>query len=133
MGFPRDLFVDAVDDSLLCLICKKVPQNLRQCPECEGCFCDLCIAHHLEKGAECPNSECDASLSADTVKSSQWVRSLLNKLRMKCPFSREGCEETPKLGEYKEHAEACDFSVEKPVECGQCGLEEPQIQLAQLN
>ena len=111
---------------LLCSLCKNVLMDPRVCSSCGTACCKECVDDWETKDCKCPGGCQDFKFN----KASKFLRNWLEKLKMKCKFQLQGCEETLKYQEVEEHQGLCAF---RPWTCEnvECGFESVFVQAKQ--
>jgi len=136
MGFDLHRFAGAVDEELLCPICKNVLEDPVQVP-CEHAFCRSCIQHWLSVGGEdagsCPVDR--QPLQTDELRPlPRLLKNMLAKLMVSCIYKEYGCKNLVRLETLEQHTSACSFNPKFPVLCqGGCGLKVPKDELQKHN
>lgn len=106
-------FESAIVDSFRCSLCLNVLRKPVQCQRNEHHFCKSCITRHLKQSMVCPS--CKEDLSLETLRpASQILAKLLSQLKIRCDYSRRGCNEVMKVEELESHHKVCNFA---PVVC----------------
>ena len=86
---------------------------------CRQTYCSDCIHWWLKDHNKCPNDR--QSLNTNGLSPSPLiVINLLNKMRIKCDFYSNGCQEMTKVSEMEKHIKTCAYNPIK--ECTKCGF-----------
>ena len=112
MGFKVELFVDPVDDSLKCDLCKAVYQD-PVVTSCGHVYCAGCLRDWVGKREYCPRSCKQISLEKDITHLLP-LQNLVNRLRIRCVNNAKGCEVVRAVVDMLEHMEVCDYAREDP-------------------
>ncbi|XP_067420300.1 PDZ domain-containing RING finger protein 4 [Emydura macquarii macquarii] len=118
MGFELDRFAEPVDPDLQCQLCSKVLEEPLSTP-CGHVFCAGCLLPWAVQQRLCP-LRCQP-ISAKELHQVLPLRSLVQKLAIKCDYSRRGCGRTVRLHQLAAHVERCDYS---PARCRHQGCPE---------
>ncbi|XP_014427954.2 PDZ domain-containing RING finger protein 4 isoform X1 [Pelodiscus sinensis] len=118
MGFDLDRFAEPVDPDLKCKLCSKVLEEPLSTP-CGHVFCAGCLLPWALQRRRCP-LQCQP-LSAKELHQVLPLRSLIQKLEVKCDYSPRGCGRTVRLHQLAAHVEWCDYS---PARCRHQGCPE---------
>ena len=120
MGYPLELFVDSVDESLKCDLCNAVYRN-PVITSCDHVYCQQCLKEWLSDRAECPRACREISLEKDTTHLIP-LQILVEQLRTRCVNFTEGCKVVLSLAEMLAHLEMCDYT-KKEVTRAACSTE----------
>ena len=114
-GYLLESFVEPVDESLICRICRGVLNSPRKTP-CGHVFCLSCLSSWIEYYGVCPNRCGDVELIEIThaVDIERCVFDLLKR----CKYSSIGCKKQSKLSEIEQHERVCTYQ--------HCGSKKPQ-------
>ncbi|CAM4473661.1 unnamed protein product [Lepidochelys olivacea] len=118
MGFDLDRFAEPVDPDLKCKLCSKVLEEPLSTP-CGHVFCAGCLLPWAVQRRLCPQ-QCQP-ISAQELHQVLPLRSLIQKLEIKCDYSPRGCGRTVRLHQLAAHVEMCDYS---PARCRHKGCPE---------
>ncbi|XP_038243750.1 PDZ domain-containing RING finger protein 4 isoform X2 [Dermochelys coriacea] len=118
MGFDLDRFAEPVDPDLKCQLCSKVLEEPLSTP-CGHVFCAGCLLPWAVQRRLCP-LQCQP-ISAKELHRVLPLRSLIQKLEIKCDYSPRGCGRTVRLQQLAAHVEMCDYS---PARCRHRGCPE---------
>uniref|UniRef100_A0A8C3HQE8 Uncharacterized protein n=1 Tax=Chrysemys picta bellii TaxID=8478 RepID=A0A8C3HQE8_CHRPI len=118
MGFDLDRFAEPVDPDLKCKLCSKVLEEPLSTP-CGHVFCAGCLLPWAVQRRLCP-LQCQP-ISAKELHQVLPLRSLIQKLEIKCDYSPRGCGRTVRLHQLAAHVEMCDYS---PARCRHKGCPE---------
>ncbi|XP_030061956.1 E3 ubiquitin-protein ligase PDZRN3 isoform X2 [Microcaecilia unicolor] len=118
MGFELDRFSGDVDPDFKCNLCNRVLEDPLTTP-CGHVFCAGCVLPWVVQQGSCP-VKCQR-ISAKELNHVLPLKSLIQKLDIKCDNHVRGCEKVVKLQQLGEHAEMCDYS---PAKCRNKGCKE---------
>uniref|UniRef100_A0A8C3XNT2 RING-type domain-containing protein n=1 Tax=Chelydra serpentina TaxID=8475 RepID=A0A8C3XNT2_CHESE len=116
MGFDLDRFAAPVDPDLQCKLCSKVLEEPLSTP-CGHVFCAGCLLPWAAQRRLCP-LQCQP-LSATELHQVLPLRSLIQKLEIKCDYSPRGCGRTVRLHQLAAHS--CEHRPAGLCQQG-CGL-----------
>lgn len=124
-GFPLGLFVNELDDTYHCSICRDILNDPVQCRS-GHLFCRNCIKQWLAKHPNCPT--CRESLSVNTLSDSLAIKSQINSKVVHCKTKVEriadgndgndACEWTGPLQDLWTHLSTCQHAC-----CPHCHLQ----------
>uniref|UniRef100_A0A8C0GJT7 Uncharacterized protein n=1 Tax=Chelonoidis abingdonii TaxID=106734 RepID=A0A8C0GJT7_CHEAB len=117
-GGHLDRFAEPVDPDLKCKLCSKVLEEPLSTP-CGHVFCAGCLLPWAVQRRLCP-LQCQP-ISAKELHQVLPLRSLIQKLEIKCDYSPRGCGRTVRLHQLAAHVEMCDYS---PARCRHKGCPE---------
>ncbi|XP_069499316.1 E3 ubiquitin-protein ligase PDZRN3 isoform X2 [Ambystoma mexicanum] len=115
MGFELERFSGEVDPDLKCNLCNRVLEDPLTTP-CGHVFCAGCVLPWVVQQGSCP-VKCQR-LSAKELNHVLPLKSLIQKLDIKCEHRARGCGHIVKLQNLAEHLEACDYA---PAACRHAG------------
>ncbi|XP_066580016.1 PDZ domain-containing RING finger protein 4 [Amia ocellicauda] len=118
MGFDLDRFVGSVDPDLKCSLCCKVLEEPMSTP-CGHVFCAACLLPWAVQHRLCP-LQC-RPISTRDLHQVLPLKSLIQKLQIRCDHRAEGCPQTVPVQELAAHSQGCDYS---PARCGNEGCPE---------
>jgi hypothetical protein len=105
-------YVDAVDETLLCPVCK-TPFHSPITTPCGHTFCAGCINRALETQRTCPIDRQPINKTRDYRRLPLIIKDQLDRLKVRCP--NKGCDHVCPREHVEGHFERlCDFS---PVRC----------------
>ncbi|KAL8610326.1 hypothetical protein ACOMHN_041140 [Nucella lapillus] len=105
MGYDVDRFVEAVNEGLLCSICRDVLEEPLQAP-CEHVFCSACISAWLVAEPSCPEDR--HPLTSDQLRPLfQYMRNDLARLKIRCQNYSKGCDHVSSLEFSPAHEDVC--------------------------
>lgn len=113
MGFDPSRFAGPVAAELRCGLCGRVLEEPLSTP-CGHVFCAGCLLPWAARRRRCP-LRC-RPLAAAELRPVLPLRSLVQKLRVKCDYSPRGCGRTVRLRELPAHLAACRFGPPGPAE-----------------
>uniref|UniRef100_A0A674K683 RING-type domain-containing protein n=1 Tax=Terrapene triunguis TaxID=2587831 RepID=A0A674K683_9SAUR len=116
MGFDLDRFAEPVDPDLKCKLCSKVLEEPLSTP-CGHVFCAGCLLPWAVQRRLCP-LQCQP-ISAKELHQVLPLRSLIQKLEIKCDYSPRGCGRTVRLHQLAAHS--CEHRPAGICQQG-CGL-----------
>jgi hypothetical protein len=99
---------------LECPIDNMVSLNPLMCKKCETVFCPNCIEDWKKRSNVCP-MRCNPIELIKTDKSI--IRQQLNKVKVHCPFMKNGCPDKIMVNELARHERICEY---RNVECDKC-------------
>ena len=105
-GYPRDIFVEPIDEYLLCKLCGNVMRNPRATP-CGHVYCRGCIERWLSRYGVCPQ-RC-RELEAEGLSWAVHIETRISGLKARCQNSGSGCIVQVPLCEKKKHELACPY------------------------
>ncbi|EDW73030.2 uncharacterized protein Dwil_GK16866 [Drosophila willistoni] len=133
MGFDLTCIVGNVDEELICPICTEVLEDPMQSSSCEHAYCRVCIQKWIIEKQICPVDRTEL-LSGQLVPASRLMRNMLARLRIKCVFAENGCEQLLQLDEFRRHVDTCEHNPKVVVECPMgCGMKVPKDEMASHN
>ena len=99
---------------LTCPICLNILKNPISCSTSNHshCFCNQCINKYLKDSNKCPMCK-----NIFEFQINEEINNLLNNLLFKCPFYKEGCNNTIKYSEYFNHINNCKYKTNILYEC----------------
>ena len=106
-GYPRDVFVEPVDDYLLCKLCGNVLRNPRTTP-CGHVFCQGCIERWVKEYGVCPQ-RC-RELEPQHLTWAVHIDTRISGLKTRCQNYNFGCIVQVALCEKQKHELACPFN-----------------------
>lgn len=104
-GYPRELFIDDIDDSLfICTICGDIACNAYSSTADNACthvFCHKCINNYIafkpnSSTISCPN--CKRLYKATAYKFDKMANHIIRKSKIKCPYHEKGCTSAFMIG-----------------------------------
>jgi hypothetical protein len=100
MGFDLDLFVDCVDEELICSICTDVLKHAIQLIPCQHLYCSSCLNRWFQMAPKmtCPVDGTEVNKTNITAIPRS-IQNMLSKLNIKC----EDCNEVMTLCKYEKH------------------------------
>lgn len=113
MGFDPSRFAGPVAAELQCGLCGRVLEEPLSTP-CGHVFCAGCLLPWAARRRRCP-LRC-RPLAAAELRPVLPLRSLVQKLEVKCDYSPRGCGRTVRLRELPAHLAACRFGPPGPAE-----------------
>ncbi|XP_074840180.1 PDZ domain-containing RING finger protein 4 isoform X2 [Carettochelys insculpta] len=118
MGFDPARFAEPVDPDLKCKLCSQVLEEPLSTP-CGHVFCAGCLLPWAVQRRRCP-LQCQP-ISAQELHQVLPLRSLIQKLAIRCDYRPRGCGRTVRLHQLAAHVESCDYS---PARCRHPGCAE---------
>lgn len=112
MGYDVDRFLEAVNEGLLCCICRDVLEDPVQ-SHCEHAFCRTCIEAWLVHETTCPEDRKPLSLSGLRTLF-RYMKNDLNRLQIRCECFRNGCQYIGDLEFIHSHESECPY---QRIEC----------------
>ncbi|GAB0176184.1 PDZ domain-containing RING finger protein 4 [Grus japonensis] len=106
MGFDPSRFAAPVAAELQCKLCGRVLEEPLSTP-CGHVFCAGCLLPWAARRRRCP-LRCQP-LAATELRPVLPLRSLVQKLEVKCDYSPRGCGRTVRLRELPAHLAACRY------------------------
>ena len=101
--FP-ERFIKQVPEHFICLLCKNVVQDPKECESCESLLCFLCISN---------NSNCHCSHSK-FKRPSKFAFKIYETLQLTCINQSFGCNFIGNIPNILQHEQLCSFQV---VQC----------------
>ncbi|XP_072731386.1 PDZ domain-containing RING finger protein 4 isoform X2 [Ciconia boyciana] len=111
MGFDPSRFAAPVAAELQCKLCGRVLEEPLSTP-CGHVFCAGCLLPWAARRRRCP-LRCQP-LAAAELRPVLPLRSLVQKLEVKCDYSPRGCGRTVRLRELPAHLAACRYGPPPP-------------------
>ncbi|XP_061876441.1 PDZ domain-containing RING finger protein 4 isoform X1 [Colius striatus] len=111
MGFDPSRFAVPVAAELQCKLCGRVLEEPLSTP-CGHVFCAGCLLPWAARRRRCP-LRCQP-LAAAELRPVLPLRSLVQKLEVKCDYSPRGCGRTVRLRELPAHLAACRYGPPPP-------------------
>ncbi|XP_053912286.1 PDZ domain-containing RING finger protein 4 isoform X1 [Cuculus canorus] len=111
MGFDPSRFAAPVAAELQCKLCGRVLEEPLSTP-CGHVFCAGCLLPWASRRRRCP-LRC-RPLAAAELRPVLPLRSLVQKLEVKCDYSPRGCGRTVRLRELPAHLAACRYGPAEP-------------------
>ncbi|KAL2755293.1 hypothetical protein ACRALDRAFT_1064537 [Sodiomyces alcalophilus JCM 7366] len=109
IDFHGLVYVDAVDDNLLCPICK-MPFVTPVTTPCDHTFCFDCLKQACETRHVCPIDR--KKFRPKNVRAtSRLLRNQLDSLMVACPNAERGCEENMRREDVVMHTHKCDYTL----------------------
>jgi len=122
MGFDVNSIVGHVDEELICPICTDVLEEPVQSSGCEHAYCRACIDKWMQQKQICPVDR-SILLTSNLVPVSRLMRNMLGRLKIKCSFSPNGCDQMLALEEFRNHVATCQHNPKMVVLCNRgCGM-----------
>ena len=112
MGYDVDRFLEAVNEGLLCCICRDVLEDPVQ-SHCEHAYCRTCIEAWLVHETTCPEDRKPLSLSGLKTLF-RYMKNDLNRLQIRCECFRNGCQYIGDLEFIHSHESECLY---QRIEC----------------
>ncbi|XP_067146052.1 PDZ domain-containing RING finger protein 4 isoform X1 [Apteryx mantelli] len=112
MGLDPARFAAPVDAELRCGLCARVLEE-PLCTPCGHVFCAGCLLPWAARRRRCPR-RC-RPLAAAELRPVLPLRSLVQKLEVKCDYSPRGCGRTVRLAELPAHLAACRYGPPPPA------------------
>jgi hypothetical protein len=106
-GYPLERFVGEIDDFFKCPLCKKIVKKPKECIYCQNLMCKSCITHVFK----CPYG----CLSLQVNQLSKFALMSYMGLKIKCCYSRYGCEYIGRIKDIKDHEKECEYSEVKCI------------------
>jgi len=111
-----DMEEDEIDDMLLCVVCKNILQEPRECSDCRVNFCRSCVDERKKKEVlACPGCNFEGF---ETCKTHPYVLNELKKLKVACENKAKGCKEKVPWREVNQHRFECLYQT---LECPNFG------------
>lgn len=119
MGYDVERFLEAVNEGLLCCICRDVLEEPLQAP-CEHAFCSSCIQAWLVAESSCPEDR-QPLTSAQLRPLFRYMRNDLARLKIRCKNFRLGCSHISNLELAQTHEALCPLEeIPCRYNCGVC-------------
>eukprot|EP00049_Salpingoeca_infusionum_P000305 m.38889 g.38889 ORF g.38889 m.38889 type:complete len:444 (-) comp10261_c1_seq2:453-1784(-) len=103
-GWDDELLVDPPDELLRCPVCALTIRDAVQCPQ-QHCFCQVCLESALEHQESCP--VCRVSMVVEDIEPNRIVRTMVDRLKVKCPNETRGCEDVCAIAGHAAHLRQC--------------------------
>lgn len=106
-GYPRDMFVEPVQEELVCKLCHKVLRGAKTTP-CGHIYCKGCVESWVSEHRTCP-----LRCTALAVKNLAWaghVDTIVSGLTTRCKNVGSGCKVQVPLREKAAHEAECPHS-----------------------
>ena len=122
-GYPITLFLDLIDRSHNCGLCRQVLRGPVS-TKCGHVFCFGCLRNWLARYGLCPLG-CNA-VDLSELRSATEIEEEISRLFVKCSNWKAGCNKIMKLSELNEHLFDCNYSTDasKKVMVGWTGNSE---------
>ena len=127
MGLPRDLFLQPVDDELICAVCMDVLDNPASACSESHMFCKACLETCVQADNRCP---LDRKKLASELRLVRPVGNMIGKLAMRCPQHEAGCAWTGSASEHAQHSDQACLFVRVPCEFAHIGCSERPLRHA---
>lgn len=112
MDYQAIEYLDPIDDTLLCPVCK-TPFHLPITTPCGHTFCEECITRALESQSTCPIDRHPIDKNRDYPRMPLIIKDQLDRLRVRCP--NKGCDhECPRENLEGHYERRCELT---PVSC----------------
>ena len=116
-GISIELFIDKIDETLLCCICKHVLRSPFS-TECGCTFCQGCIQQHIQTLSKedfhtCPS--CEETFKLNKTAPAFSTKRKIKNLSMHCPHHRNGCPDTFLQGKMNSHLSECRYVIIKCI------------------
>ena len=98
MGFDLNIFVDRVDEELMCCICTDVLEEAVQLSPCQHLYCRSCLVSWLSVKAKCPVDGQRVHHNNMTAVPRS-IQNMLSKLSVRC----DRCQQVLPLPKYRSH------------------------------
>ncbi|XP_054163668.1 E3 ubiquitin-protein ligase NRDP1-like [Oppia nitens] len=121
-GYDKQRFVDIKSDDLIeftCGICMDIFDDPVFSTCCRQTYCRTCISEWLSTQKSCPNDRKSLTLS-DLSTPPRILINLINKLKIKCDFYENGCQDVCPLSQLSEHRTTCLWNPNR--KCTDCDL-----------
>ncbi|KAI1291691.1 E3 ubiquitin-protein ligase NRDP1 [Halotydeus destructor] len=122
MGYETERFITHVDEEFLCSICLNVFKDPVNGP-CGHSFCSTCIDGWIPVNSNCCPLDKKPLIKKDIIPSCIPFKNLLNRLKLRCDFEKDGCAFVCQLGQMMDHIKFCEFNPDGEVICSEgCDL-----------
>ena len=101
-GYAQERFINEIDDYFKCLVCLKIVNRPLECIYCQNLMCKSCITNCIK----CPYG-CEF-LSVNNPSKFAFMSYL--KFKIKCCYSKSGCEFVCSIKDIAEHEKECEFA-----------------------
>ena len=103
-GYLPERFLTPPHPDFLCLVCRRVANQPKECKDCQRLVCAPCAFD------QCPNNCAKDSFRAPTA----FMTSYLATMQLKCSNADQGCQVVAPLCEIEMHEVSCEH---RPVTC----------------
>ena len=122
MGYDRDRFIDLEEweaEEYVCGICRDIVKSPVVLFCCYQTYCQDCINQWLTHNPSCPNDRRRLSRN-NMAPAPKLVLNLLKRLKIKCDYSADGCQNVCPLAKLRAHLRnECAFNPDR--KCRDCG------------
>ena len=130
-GYPTALFLDLIDRSHNCGLCRQVLRGPVS-TKCGHVFCFGCLRNWLARYGLCPLG-CSA-VDVSELRAATEIEEEISRLFVKCTNWKAGCTKIMKLSELNEHQFDCNYSSDaKKVMVGWTGNSEIHSRSSSFN
>lgn len=105
-GYSKDIFVEPIDDHLLCQLCNNVLRGSKTTP-CGHVFCQGCIEDWVKEYGVCPK-RC-RELEVQDLSGAVHIDTRISGLKTRCQNSASGCIVQVPLCEKQKHESTCPY------------------------
>ena len=123
MGYPDERFLSPVHKSMICGVCLEVFRDPVEL-DCSGAhmLCRACVPSDASAAVVCPLDRQTCTFK----QPHQYFRSNYTELKIRCQWSRYGCQQLLMIGCEARHEAECPFNGLITRECD-CGFVGPRI------
>ena len=109
-GYPTTIFLDLIDRSHNCGLCRQEVLRGPVSTKCGHVFCFGCLRNWLAGYGLCPLG-CNA-VELSELRAATEIEEEISRLFVKCTNWKAGCNRIMKLSELNEHQFDCNYSVD---------------------
>lgn len=115
-GLDKSRLIDQTSfvEEVICDICKNILLEPISCSECQHIFCSSCINHWMERKQQ---NICIYRCDFSKKQVPPVMIQLLRKLKLKCKYSENGCQEQIDYDFLAEHEKNCEYHKKKCHGC----------------
>lgn len=111
-------------DNFKCIICYLITNVNLITTCCDQIICKICLKVLLIKKNECPHCR---QINFKTAELNRKMNSILDTLKFKCRFKKQGCNEKLAINQIIKHENNCKFNPNFNIKCEKCINNENKI------